>query len=154
MGYDRLVEVLLVIVGLAVVAWLLLRRKHERSIKEDAGAQRAVEALALRLLERYWDQTDEEIATLVRDELLNAGQRHPSLFKWATTDTVSRLRRTIVRSVVERPSGGPRDPRLTVCSQCDGAVSRYALSCPHCGQPRRPAHLSMSDPSPKRKTSK
>lgn len=107
-------EVVLVIVGLAVVAWLLLRRKHERSIKEDAGAQRAVEALALRLLERYWDQTDEEIATLVRDELLNAGQRHPSLFKWATTDTVSRLRRTIARSVVERPSGGPRDACILI----------------------------------------
>ena len=39
---------------------------------------------------------DADIATLMRDELINNGQRDPAWFQWATVETVSRMRRTVI----------------------------------------------------------
>jgi len=92
-------EALLVLVGLVVVIWLVVRSK--RRAAADVQAQEVVERVALALLGQYPAAADEQIVQLIRDELLNRRAREPSLFSWATAETVGRVRRTYGPQIVQ-----------------------------------------------------
>jgi hypothetical protein len=97
MDFDVLL-VVLVLLGLPILIWLVVR--SNRRATTDLAAQRVVEHIVLVLLGAYPSASDEQIVQLVRDELLNRLAREPSLFSWASLETVGRVRRTVVRTAL------------------------------------------------------
>ena len=81
------------------IVWFVAR---ERRAKTELMAQDAIERLAVALMLKYPSTSDTEIAQLIRDDLLNQRTREPMLFKWASVETVARMRRTIVREVMDQ----------------------------------------------------
>lgn len=73
-----------------------------RSPAEDRAACELAEQWALWFLAKYPGLGDEEIAQLMRDELVNRRIATPANWAWATAEVVGRLRRTIVRDLVGR----------------------------------------------------
>jgi hypothetical protein len=89
-----------VLLILAILAarylWLWTRNRRQRRLKIlDLVERRAVD-----LMFEFPDATDEDIATLLRDELDNHRVEEREAFEFATRATVSRMRRTIVLSAV------------------------------------------------------
>lgn len=60
------------------------------------------ERRALELLVEFPEATDDFIAQLMRDELMNMRSQHREYYDWATPDTVGRMRRTLVVEAVRR----------------------------------------------------
>lgn len=87
------------------VAWFVMRKRRATT---DLIAQDVVERLAVALMVQYPSASDAEIAQLIRDELLNKRKREPLLFKWASVETVGRMRRTIVREVLDKRTESDR----------------------------------------------
>lgn len=91
---------------------------------------------------------DEQVATLVRDALLNARIHDEVTLSWATSETVARLRRTVAielarrahevaKSIREVPKpkkkkDQPRIVRAKNCPRCDQRVRGDAWKCPRC----------------------
>jgi|HubBroStandDraft_6_1064221.scaffolds.fasta_scaffold1185382_2 hypothetical protein len=90
------------------IVWFVLRR---RRAKTDAMAQDVIERLAVGLMVQYPSANDTEIAQLIRDDLLNNRKREPLLFKWASVETVGRMRRTIVRQVIDAELGAKAEEK-------------------------------------------
>lgn len=65
--------------------------------------QRAVEARVVALMFEFPTMSDADVATLARDEVLNAAGHEPALLRWATEETVARMRRTIVLDALRGP---------------------------------------------------
>ncbi len=64
--------------------------------------QHVVEHRTWSLMSEFPELPDHDIATLVRDEIINARGDDQALLKWATADTVARLRRTVAVQLVRR----------------------------------------------------
>jgi hypothetical protein len=72
-----------------------------REVSAQSTAQSLAEEWATWFLSRYPKLNDEAIATLMRDELINRRMATDANLRWAHPDTVGRVRRTIVRTVLE-----------------------------------------------------
>jgi hypothetical protein len=96
----RSVEVLLVLAVLGGGIWFLVSRQKNAATND--AAQAWVEDRMLHLLRMDPNASDQVIATLVRDEIVNTRRRHPAFFAWAVPETVARLKRTALRIVVEQ----------------------------------------------------
>ncbi len=77
------------------------RETHRARFESVAVARREEiqgrsEIRAVELMIEFPTLSDDEIATLMRDELINRRSREPRYFEWATTETVARMRRTII----------------------------------------------------------
>ncbi len=82
----------LIVIGLAIAAWHFLVRKPRKRIE----AQNDVERRMVQIWRDDPDLTTTQVATLVRDELLNCRVHDPAYFAWATEETAERLLRTVL----------------------------------------------------------
>jgi len=76
-----------------------------KTLASGAGvvnAQKLVEGRILALMAEFPTLADSDVATLTRDEILNAVGEEPALLKWATDGTVARLRRTLMLAALRR----------------------------------------------------
>jgi hypothetical protein len=64
------------------------------AVYED-NVQRTVELRILHIMAEFPELTDESVAVLMRDELVNTHVREEAPYRWATPDTVARLRRNV-----------------------------------------------------------
>lgn len=64
--------------------------------------QQVVEHRTWSLMCEFRELSDQDIATLVRDEILNARGEDNALLRWATPETVARLRRTALVELVRQ----------------------------------------------------
>lgn len=57
------------------------------------------------MLAEFPNLSDHEIAVLMHDELMNNRTTEPEWFRWATADTVGRMRRTILVHIARNSRG-------------------------------------------------
>ncbi len=94
-----------VLIGLGVSAWLVWRARQGQAYgaktisKTEDEILSLVEALAVDLTRQIPNLGDDEIAQLVRDDLVNHRVKDPRAFKWARAETVARLRRNHARAM-------------------------------------------------------
>lgn len=84
--------------GLSATRAELAQRRYAGEREHEIQTQS--EQRALHLLAEFPSLSDEEIATLMRDELLNMRSTERGYFEWATPATVGRMRRTVVVEAV------------------------------------------------------
>jgi hypothetical protein len=149
-------EVVLLLVAGLVVWWVVSRRRREAATLANIHAVRsqdAIDSRVIALLHEFPGMTDEQIATLARDELLNARIHDPVALMWASAETVARLRRTIALQHHRRareplpataPKAKKRDGgvkailppskvvRAKNCPHCDARIRGDAWRCPKC----------------------
>jgi hypothetical protein len=99
------VEVILLLLVVGVVLWLVFRRRqtHQARVAEyvENESQAVIEDLALHYMEKYPNLSDAEIAQLLQDDLHNRRVRNQAAFRWASAETVGRVRRTVVRAILD-----------------------------------------------------
>lgn len=105
-----------VVTGVIMFAkWV--NKQSEDSVRLDAARlaaeharaheiQTLSERRALELIVEFPQLSDVDIATLMRDELLNMRSRDQRYFAWATPETVGRMRRTLVIEAVRAERDG------------------------------------------------
>lgn len=126
------------LVVLAVVVWAVARGVSGNTRAADDQAQGFVEQRVVALLQEFPRLGDEQIATLVRDELLNARRKDPAYFRWAVPETVTRIRRTIVlavareRVLAEAEPAEEDDPKYRRCPACFKKNRRSRHFCRYC----------------------
>jgi hypothetical protein len=113
-----------------------------------------IEQAALGHIREFPDANDEQIATLLRDDLLNYRVKDPRAFKWATVETVARMRRNVFRAVRAQvlaetnqpaprpaPTSIPKPAKAKTPKQLAAKKSRppviRAVVCPSCGKKTR-----------------
>jgi hypothetical protein len=80
------------LVVFGIIAWIVVTIRGKRARARDEAAQTAVERRCLDLMVQFPKASDEEIAQLIRDDLVNRRVRYVELFKWASAETVGRVR--------------------------------------------------------------
>ncbi len=82
--------------------WDDLTKSWTETVHPLRGAQIRArsEKRALDLLLEFPTLTDQDIANLMRDELMNMRTPHREYYAWATADTVGRVRRTLLVTYV------------------------------------------------------
>jgi hypothetical protein len=128
----RLVLELLLVVAVGIVGWVLARRRSGRAERTEQ-AQDRVEALAMRVLAAHPSFSDEQVATLVRDDLTNAKEHDPAFHVWASPETVARLRRTTARVLAEELARAASDHDLRREVPGRSGAMPVATHCPSCG---------------------
>jgi hypothetical protein len=102
-------------VSIAAVRWVLkaiadslhsyndgAARSRQAILDRSARVQLESEKKALALAVEFPQLSDEEIALLMRDELINMRTPHVEYFNWAVPETVGRMRRTLLVEAVRR----------------------------------------------------
>lgn len=105
-----------------------------------ARPQAAVERRCWAIMVEFPELSDEEVALLVHDEIVNAMGYATEYLAWATAQTVARLRRTAVISYIrdERARGqlqqgvSPEVNQPRACRQCHRTNPSWATECQTC----------------------
>lgn len=154
------VEWLIGIGGVALLVWYFAIRKPRQVLATDA-AQTHVERRVLHLMQELPHLDDDELALLVHDELVTGRVRDAEYYRWATAQTVGRIRRLVLLeagreairqrglaaapTVETEPSTEPtsKQPRrrkergvevvrLKSCPHCEREIRGDASRCVHC----------------------
>lgn len=146
-------ELVLLLLAAGVVWWFVAKRRREGAV-HTVHSQNAVERRIFELMHEFPAMTDAQIATLVRDELLNARIHDPKMHSWANEETVARLRRTIFLELARRerdaslsasPEKAPPPEKETRKKSAPKTTPRLpppkkaaevvrAKDCPHCSK--------------------
>ena len=106
---------MLVVAG--VVAYFISKRGRAERYGAKTTSDREdqilsmVEDACVEHMRKFPQLNDESIAQLVRDDLLNHRVKDPDAFRWATPETVGRMRRNIARAAMATlEAGTPATP--------------------------------------------
>lgn len=108
---------ILIVVG---AIWYFRRKKKRSAALSDAG-QRWVEDRIIDILSKDAHLTDDMVALMIRDEIVNAQVRDPEVFAWAIPETVARMRRNAIRLVLEEERPKPKKRRSKLPAKGDDA---------------------------------
>lgn len=99
-------EWFLLLVGAGVIVYFIAKRQRADSYGAKTTSEREdqiltmVEHACVQHMQKYPQLPDDAIAQLVRDDLLNHRVKEPEAFRWATAETVGRMRRNIMRAAM------------------------------------------------------
>lgn len=96
--------------------------------------QQLVERRVLQLMVEFPSMGDADVALLARDEILNLAGDERALLRWATEETVARLRRTLMlnamrghhRQMMPPPEPPRRAQQVVAAAASDGALEAVA----------------------------
>jgi hypothetical protein len=106
----------LLFVCVVVVGYLVWRSQRANQYGSKPTSERedrilaTVEEATLGHLQRFPNLGDEEIAQLVRDDLLNSRVKTPEAYRWATAETAGRMRRNVMRAAIQIAADATREP--------------------------------------------
>lgn len=125
-----------IVAALAVVGWLAWKAMQSAAYAPKTTSRTEdeilseVENMAVALTRQFPQLGDEEISQLVRDDLVNHRIKDPRAFKWASADTVGRLRRNHARAVMTHVADLATKERAGSTKRAKGGGSRRKLSAP------------------------
>jgi hypothetical protein len=85
-----------VLLTIVVTAAIAIGNYTQAGKARREQARNIVEQRAIELLVEFPHLPDETLGQLMRDELINRRLHDPSLFVWATPETVGRIRRSLL----------------------------------------------------------
>lgn len=106
LGFFIVVGVLRALVRAARSSSDLHARQLEEARVGREQRRAMTERRAAELMVEFPQFTDANIVQLLRDELISRGSAQPTWLEWATEETVARVRRNVVLTVIRNERDG------------------------------------------------